>query len=98
MELETNIILGYLGLINLIALIMFGIDKSKAKRGGRRISEAGLFMISLVGGAFGGLLGIVLFRHKTRKLGFKAIMFIIVLINIYLYYWLYTNYIIEIAI
>ncbi len=91
MELETNIILGYLAFVNLMALMMFGIDKSKARRGGRRISEAGLFMISFVGGAVGGLLGMLLFRHKTQKLGFKAMMFIIILINIYLYYWLYLN-------
>ena len=94
MELETNIILGYLAFINLVAIIMFGIDKSKAKRGGRRISEASLFLISFIGGAVGGVLGMLVFRHKTRKLGFKAIMFIIVLINIYLYYWLYINFII----
>ena len=94
MELETNIILGYLAFINLVAIIMFGIDKSKARRGGRRISEASLFLISFIGGAVGGVLGMLVFRHKTRKLGFKAIMFIIVLINIYLYYWLYINFII----
>ena len=87
----TTITLGYLGLINLIALILFEIDKSKARRGSNRISEAGLFFISLIGGAVGGLLGMLLFRHKTRKMGFKAIMSIIILINIYLYYWLYLN-------
>ena len=92
MELTlSTITLAYLGLINLIALLMFGVDKSKARKGSRRISEASLFMISLVGGAVGGLLGMMLFRHKTRKMGFKAIMFIMILINIYLYYWLYLN-------
>ena len=89
--IPTTIILGYLGLINLMTFIMFGIDKSKARSGSSRISEASLFLISLIGGALGGLLGMMLFRHKTRKMGFKAIMFIIILINIYLYYWLYLN-------
>ncbi len=87
----TTIILVYLGLINLMSFIMFGIDKSRARRGSRRTPEASLFFISFIGGAIGGLLGMRLFRHKTRKMGFKAVMFIIFLINFYLYYWVYYN-------
>ena len=88
---HTNLTLAYLGVINLISLLMFGIDKSRAKRGGHRISETDLFLVSLAGGAIGGSLGMLLFRHKTQKMGFKTVMFIIILINLYLYYWLYLN-------
>ncbi|MCK5038990.1 MAG: DUF1294 domain-containing protein, partial [Thermoplasmata archaeon] len=68
---HTNLTLAYLGVINLISLLMFGIDKSRAKRGGHRISETDLFLVSLAGGAIGGSLGMLLFRHKTQKMGFK---------------------------
>ena len=57
----------YLGLINGITLILFGIDKRRAIRQKRRIPIVTLLGCSFVGGALGGLMGMYLFRHKTRK-------------------------------
>ncbi len=56
-----------------VALVLFGLDKSRAGRG-RRVSEANLLGISIAGGALGGLLGMRIFRHKTRKALFRIVL------------------------
>ena len=68
----------YLIGINLLLFILMGIDKFKAKRGLWRIPEKTLFLTAALGGSIGGILGMQLFRHKTRhnsfKFGFPAIL------------------------
>lgn len=58
--------------LNLVALIMYGYDKMKARKGERRISEKALLSIALLG-PFGAMAGMRWFRHKTRKLKFKVV-------------------------
>ena len=53
-----------------LTFLAFGIDKQKAVRGKWRIRESTLLFMSLIGGAAGGMLGMILFRHKTRKTKF----------------------------
>ena len=68
----------YLLAMNLLLFVLMGIDKQMAKRGKWRIRERTLFTIALAGGSIGGILGMQLFRHKTRhssfKYGFPAIL------------------------
>ena len=63
-------------------------DKRRAQKGEWRISEAGLFTLVLLGGGIGGIAGMYVFRHKTKKwyfkFGFPAIL--IIEIFIFLYY------------
>ena len=72
-----NIVI-YLILINLITFLAMYIDKRKAKKGKRRIPEKTLFILVGLGGGIGGILGMYLFRHKTKKtrfvIGFPAIL------------------------
>ena len=56
----------YLTLLSFITLIIYGIDKARARRGLWRISERTLLTLSFVGGALGGLIAMQLFRHKTK--------------------------------
>ena len=56
--------------VNLAAFAAFGIDKRKAVRRRWRIPEATLLGLCLLGGALGGLAGMHLFHHKTRKARF----------------------------
>ena len=65
---------------------MFGIDKYKAIHQAYRISEKALFMIALIGGAYGAYVAMYLFHHKTRKTMFKFGMPVIVLLESYLLY------------
>lgn len=53
--------------LNFINFLLFGYDKFQAKRGGWRIPEKILLSLSLFGGGIGGLAGMLVFRHKTRK-------------------------------
>lgn len=64
----------YLICVNLFAFICFGLDKYKAIRRKWRISESFLLSLSVIGGAFGGLLGMILFRHKIRKPMFLVVV------------------------
>ena len=70
---QHRIPLYVLGGINLITLIIFGIDKFKAvKESDSRIPVAFLLLLSGVGGSIGGLLAMFIFRHKIRKPYFIA--------------------------
>ncbi len=56
----------YLLIINVAGLLFMLADKRKAIRHAWRIPEATLMGIAAIGGSLGCLLGIYLFRHKTR--------------------------------
>ena len=68
----------YALVINLVLFAVMGIDKYKARNGLWRIPEKTLFGLALAGGSIGGILGMKVFRHKTRhnsfKFGFPAIL------------------------
>lgn len=52
---------------NVLRLLMaMGIDKLKARAGKWRIPERTLFLLAAMGGALGGMLGMLAFRHKTK--------------------------------
>ena len=57
----------YLAAASLITFILYGSDKLFARARSARVPERTLLFASVIGGAFGGLLGMLLFRHKTRK-------------------------------
>lgn len=79
-------IIMYLILINVITLLAMYIDKQKAKKSKRRISEKTLFTLAFLGGGIGGIAGMYIFRHKTKKtrfiIGFPAIVIFEILIAI----------------
>ncbi|MEE4152987.1 MAG: DUF1294 domain-containing protein [Erythrobacter sp.] len=56
-----------LGIINFAAFAAFGIDKARAERRQRRISEATLLQLAFFGGTPGAYAARTLFRYKTRK-------------------------------
>ena len=61
-----NYFLYYLLFLNILGFSIMGIDKQKAKRHQWRISEKTLFMVSLLGGSIGTLVGMYFFHHKTK--------------------------------
>ena len=81
-----NIII-YFILINLIAFLAMFIDKRRAIKNEWRISENGLFLLVLLGGGIGGIAGMYIFRHKTKKLkftiGFPTILISEIVLIIY---------------
>ena len=70
-------ILCWLGLINGWTVLRFWQDKRRARAGARRISEADLLTLALIGGSPGAFAARRLFRHKTRKQPFSAYLMLI---------------------
>ena len=91
MELKCIIIIGYLVVMNIVGIAVMGIDKSKAKRGAWRIKEATLFGVSIIGGSIGTLLGMYMFRHKTKHIYFVIGMPLILILHIALAVFLFTK-------
>ena len=60
----------WLAVMSVVLFILMGVDKSKAKRHAWRIKERTLILLAAVGGAIGGCLGMLLFRHKTKHAAF----------------------------
>jgi uncharacterized membrane protein YsdA (DUF1294 family) len=65
-----------------ITFILFSLDKKRAKSRQWRIPESTLLFVSLLGGAVGGLIGMQIFKHKTKKMKFVIGMPIILVFNI----------------
>ncbi|WIF95974.1 DUF1294 domain-containing protein [Caminicella sporogenes] len=71
----------YILIINLYGFFIIVIDKYKAKKNKWRIKEKNFFIIALLGGASGVLLGMTMFRHKTQHKTFYIGIPIIYLLN-----------------
>ncbi len=56
----------YLLIINAAGFLLMHIDKQKARHRRWRIPEATLMSVALLGGSIGSLLGMYIFRHKTK--------------------------------
>ena len=67
----NNIISCYILGINVIAFIVYGIDKLKAKRGKWRIPESTLLLLAAIGGSIGAGLGMKVWHHKTMHKKFQ---------------------------
>ena len=81
-------ILIYLAAVNGIAFLLCGIDKWKARRERWRIPEKTLFLSAILGGSVGFLLGMPLFRHKTKHKSFTIGIPLILALQIGLAAWL----------
>ena len=68
--------------INLIGFALMGIDKYKAKKRAFRIPEATLFIVAIIGGSIGSIIGMYAFRHKTRHRSFVYGMPFILILQI----------------
>jgi uncharacterized membrane protein YsdA (DUF1294 family) len=76
-----TILLGYLVIINLLTFILFWFDKWMARSNSWRIRERTLWLLMFIGGSVGALLGMNLFRHKTKKVSFLFVAVSIFLIQ-----------------
>ncbi|OIJ18588.1 hypothetical protein BKP45_12005 [Anaerobacillus alkalidiazotrophicus] len=60
------------------------VDKQKAIKGQWRISERKFFLLAIIGGSVGIMLGMRAFRHKTKHNSFRIGMPVIMIIQIVL--------------
>ena len=66
--------------MSIVLFAVMGLDKYKAKTGRWRVSERALFLMALLGGALGGVVGMRVFHHKTKhwyfQYGFPALLIV----------------------
>lgn len=73
------------GIMSVLLFAMMGADKAAARSRKRRIPEARLFLLALLGGT----LGMLTFRHKTRRWYFRLFFPLLSLIQLFAAIWLY---------
>ncbi len=79
-----SLIIIYLLAVNVVSFAAMGIDKQKARKHAWRIPESTLFVLAIIGGSIGSILGMRLFRHKTRHRSFVYGMPAILIVQIIL--------------
>lgn len=69
------------GLVSVLAFFLYWSDKRKAQTDRWRTPENVLHAVELAGGWPGALLAQQVFRHKTRKVSFQVLFWIIVVLH-----------------
>ena len=88
--IPLHVVLAYFITVNVLGLVLFGIDKWKAKHDKWRISEATLLSVTAIGGSIGAWVGMKVWHHKTMHKKFKyGIPLVIVLQFVLLLFTLY---------
>ena len=80
--------------VNVLAFSLMGIDKRKARQNRRRVPEKWFFLLALLGGSPGAILGMYTFRHKTRHWYFKWGIPAILLLQLAIF-WFWREYGVE---
>ena len=76
------ILVYYLIIINLLAFVMYGVDKKKAEKNKYRIPESRLIAVAVLGGAYGAGLGMLVFHHKTKMIKFRVVVPTFLVLNL----------------
>ena len=76
----------WLIIMSAVLFIMMGADKKRARRRAYRIPEARLFLFAVLGGAVGGTLGMVVFRHKTKHWTFAVFFPLLAAVQVFILY------------
>ena len=71
---------------NSVFMVLYGIDKFRARRGEWRISEKVLIFPAFLLGSIGAMLGMIVFNHKTSKIKFRILIPLAFVVNILIVY------------
>ena len=69
------------GIVSVLAFFLYWSDKRKARTDSWRTPENVLHAVELAGGWPGALLAQQVFRHKTRKVSYQLLFWLIVLLH-----------------
>lgn len=69
-------------MMSVATFIAYWLDKRQAARGGRRISERTLHVMAFVGGWPGALIGQQQLRHKTQKISFRIVFWLLLALHL----------------
>lgn len=92
MDITQGLVGCCLTIVNVVAFIVYGIDKYRARNGKWRIPEATLLMLAVVGGSVGAWLGMKAWHHKIRHRKFRYGVPAILLLQIVAATLLYVNH------
>lgn len=67
--------------VNALTFLAFGWDKWRAHRRGTRVPEATLLWLAFGTGVVGAWVAMSVFRHKTRKRGFRLVLILVTVCN-----------------
>ncbi|GAA4812881.1 DNA-binding protein [Marinicella pacifica] len=84
-------IVGIYVVMSFLTFLLYAHDKKAAGRDAWRTQESTLHLFSILGGWPGALLAQAFIRHKSKKLSFKIVLWLTVLINCVVLYWLITS-------
>ena len=80
--MKFNIIHAYLIALNVVTFMIYGFDKRQAIKSEMRVPEMVLHLLALLGGSPAAAVAQLFFHHKTRKLSFRIIFFLIISIQV----------------
>lgn len=91
MELYFNgtamaVICIYYLLINVVQYLTMAFDKKRAVQGKWRVPEKNLYILAILGGGLGGLIGMVVKRHKNRHMDFILVFTVTAILHIMVAY------------
>ena len=78
----------YVLILNFVTMLVYGIDKFKAKKGKWRIPESTLLLLAVLGGSIGAWLGMRVWHHKTQHKKFKYGIPVIFILQVALCFYL----------
>ncbi len=76
----------YFLIINLISYLVYFYDKKQALNDNYRVSEKFLLSLVIIGGTFGALGSMLIYKHKIRKLTFLLKYVVANILFSYLFY------------
>ena len=68
--------------MSLVCFVAYGFDKRQSLNGGRRVPERILHLLEFLGGWPGALLGQRHFRHKTKKMPYRMVFWLLVVAHV----------------
>lgn len=80
--MQHRILLIYLAVVNILTIIVFGVDKMNAKSNRQRVRIVTLLGLTFIGGSVGALIGMYGFHHKTKKAYFTVGVPLILLMQV----------------
>jgi len=80
--MQHRILLIYLVVVNILTIIVFGVDKMNAKSNRQRVRIVTLLGLAFIGGSVGALIGMYGFHHKTKKAYFTVGVPLILLMQV----------------
>ena len=80
--MQHRILLIYLAVVNILTIIVFGVDKMNARANRQRVRIVTLLGLAFIGGSVGALIGMYGFHHKTKKAYFTVGVPLILLMQV----------------